>query len=462
MAILDATIVNVALPSIQSNLHASPASIEWIVSGYLLAFGLVLVPAGRLGDRIGHKPIFLVGITAFTGASIACGLSPSDHVLVGARIVQGFSAGLFGPSVQATIQLTFRGPARSRAFGILGTMVGVSSALGPILGGVILQIAGSTSGWRWVFFVNVFVGVVAIPMAIKLIPNRRPMIKHHTDGIGLLLITIGLLAIFVPLIEGQTLNWPNWTFETLIGSLPIFLILAWWESRLAKSGGEPILDPKLVRHSAFSAGTLAAMAYFGAFSSMFVVLSLLWQTGLGRSPLAAGLTVTPFAIGTLISGSISDRFSARMGRSVLTLGSWLLVVSLVSIAVILRLDGANPDSLALSIPLFVGGFGNGIFIAPNQDFILKTVLRSQAGTAAGLLQTSQRIGSALGVACTATLFFSSIHYSTNKEIQALSFEHGASISILANLGFIALVLIIVRRIPKDRDSIQLNHTTASS
>jgi len=165
MALLDTTIVNVALPSIRTGLHASSASLEWIVSGYALAYGLALVPGGRAGDRFGHKNLFLIGLTIFTLASVACGVSQTQGEIVTARIVQGVGAGLFFPAISATIQHSFTGPARSRAFGVLGAVIGVSTAMGPLLGGLIIAGIGTHDGWRWVFLVNLFIGAVAIPMA---------------------------------------------------------------------------------------------------------------------------------------------------------------------------------------------------------------------------------------------------------------------------------------------------------
>ncbi|KJF17192.1 MFS transporter [Acidithrix ferrooxidans] len=453
MAVIDSTIVNVALPSIANNLHATSSDIEWIVSGYLLAFGLILVPAGRFGDRIGHKPIFLTGISLFTIASVVCGTAINPTELVIARVIQGLAAGLFGPSVQATIQLLFIGRARSRAFGILGTMIGVSSALGPILGGVILSLAGSALGWRLVFFVNLIIGAIAIPMAVVLIPNNRPKITHKLDPFGLALITVGLAAIFIPLIEGQSIGWPLWTYLSIAFGAIIFISLTKWEQFASRTGREPIVDPKLARQRPFSGGVAIAMAYFGAFSSLFIIISLIWQVGLGRSPLASGLTVAPFALGTLISGSISDKFSARLKRRVLTLAASMLATSVVSIALIFHSSNSNILSITLVIPLFIGGFGNGIFIAPNQDFLLRSIPRSQAGTAAGLLQTAQRIGSAFGVALTGTVFFTvlagQLPHTKNGIISQDRYIHAGAIAFLVNIALVIAVLALITILPRN-------------
>ncbi len=442
MSIVDSTIVNVALPTIRTSIHPSPAQIEWIVSGYLLAFGLMLIPAGRLGDRYGHKPLFVTGLSLFVISSVVCGSSINATELVTARIVQGASAGLFGPSIQATISLLFAGKARSRAFGILGTMVGISSASGPLIGGIIIVGFGGTLGWRLVFFVNLLVGAFAIPLAIRLIPNVKPNIKNELDLVGLAIITIALSFVFIFLIEGGSTNFPIWTIAIAIASLPIFASFYIWERNYQKRGHKALVDGRLVRRKSFSVGTGLAMIYFSAFSSIFVIVSLIWQDGLHRNALASGLAVTPFAVGTLIFGSISDRFSSKLGKGTLYLGIGLLFTSIATTEVILRLSSMNHISaLLLVIPLFIGGFGNGIFIAPNQDFLLRSIERRDAGVSSALLQTSQRIGSALSVAASVTIFFNSL-------TSGSTYLKAGSNALIFNMVMLIIGAAITKLLPK--------------
>ncbi|MDA8026058.1 MAG: MFS transporter [Actinomycetota bacterium] len=442
MAIVDSTIVNVALPSIRTSIHPSAAQIEWIVSGYLLAFGLMLIPAGRLGDRYGHKPLFVTGLSLFVISSVVCGSSINASELVIARIVQGASAGLFGPSIQATISLLFAGKARSRAFGILGTMIGISSASGPVIGGVIIVGFGGNLGWRLVFFVNLLVGALAIPLSIRLIPNVKPNIKNELDLVGLSIITVALSFVFIFLIEGGSTNFPIWTIVTALASLPAFAAFYLWEKHYQKRGHKALVDGRLARTRSFSIGTGLAMIYFAAFSSIFVIISLIWQDGLHRDALASGLAVTPFAIGTLIFGSISDRFSSRLGKGTLYLGIALLFTSLAATEVILRLSSmGHVSALLLIVPLFLGGFGNGIFIAPNQDFLLRSIERRDAGVSAALLQTSQRIGSALSVAASVTIFFNSLAHGS-------TYLKAGSNALIFNLAMLVIGAAITLYLPK--------------
>jgi EmrB/QacA subfamily drug resistance transporter len=449
MALLDTTIVNVALPSIRTGLHASSASLEWIVSGYALAYGLALVPGGRAGDRFGHKRLFLTGLTIFTLASVACGISQDQGQIVAARIVQGLGAGLFFPAISATIQHTFTGPARSKAFGLLGAVIGVSTAMGPLLGGLIIAVAGASDGWRWVFLVNLFIGAVAIPMAAWRLPAGAAHTRRGFDPAGLALLTGGLLLLLIPLVEGQQDGWPAWTWACFGSSVIAFAALAIWERREQERGGDPLLKPALLRQTSFSAGAIFAIAFFGGFSSVFFTLSILWQVGLGHSALVTGLVIAPFSVGTLVTAANSDKLSAWLGRMVLVLGCTLLLIGLGLTVAVIHLTAPATGGWDLAGPLLLAGLGTGMTIAPNQDFVLATVPRQEAGTASGILGTSQRIGTAIGIAVIGTVLFGSLHLVPGPAAVARAFSHSAQLALLANLGFVALALILVLALPRE-------------
>jgi EmrB/QacA subfamily drug resistance transporter len=449
MALLDTTIVNVALPSIRTGLHASPASLEWIVSGYALAYGLALVPGGRAGDRFGHKRLFLIGLTIFTLASVACGISQTEREIVAARIVQGLGAGLFFPSISATIQHAFTGPARSRAFGVLGAVIGVSTALGPLLGGLIIAGVGTHDGWRWVFLVNLFIGAVAIPMAAWRLPKAATYTKRGFDPVGLSLLTAGLLLLLIPLVEGQQDGWPAWTWICFGACVLAFALLTWWERRADQRGADPLLKPGLLRQTSFSAGAIFAIAFFGGFSSIFFTLSILWQEGLAHSALITGLVIAPYSVGTLVAAANSDKLSARLGRMVLVLGCSLLLAGLALVILVIHLTSPDVNGWALIGPLLLAGLGTGMTIAPNQDFVLATVPRREAGTAAGILSTAQRVGTAVGIAIIGTVLFGSLKVVPGPHAVATAFTHSAQLALLANLGFMVVALILVLALPRE-------------
>jgi EmrB/QacA subfamily drug resistance transporter len=449
MALLDTTIVNVALPSIRTGLHASSASLEWIVSGYALAYGLALVPGGRAGDRFGHKNLFLIGLTIFTLASVACGVSQSQGEIVAARIVQGIGAGLFYPAISATIQHSFTGPARSKAFGVLGAVIGVSTAIGPLLGGLIIAGVGIQDGWRWVFLVNLFIGAVAIPMAAWRLPRATSHTKRGFDPVGLALLTGGLLLLLIPLVLGQEDGWPAWTWVCFGCCVVVFALLAAWELREDGRGGDPLLKPGLLRQSSFSAGAVFAIAFFGGFSSIFFTLSILWQEGLAHSALITGVVIAPYSLGTLTAAANSDKLSARLGRFVLVLGCSLLLVGLALVVLVIHLTEPGVNGWDLVGPLLLAGLGTGMTIAPNQDFVLATVPRREAGTAAGILGTSQRLGTAIGIAIIGTVLFGTLKFTPGPHAVASAFTHSAQLALLANLGFMVVALALVLALPRE-------------
>lgn len=466
MSLLDATIVNVALPTIRTSLSADEATLSWIISGYALAFGLVLIPAGRLGDRFGHKWIFIAGLALFTFASLGCGLAQDSTQLVVARVIQGLAGGIYLPAVTAFIQLLFPGRTRGRAFAIMGAVIGLSSALGPIVGGLIIQAFGEKEGWRYVFDVNVPIGIIALVAAVALLPRGAASTKASTgvDWVGLVLLAGGLVAILVPLIEGQTKGWPLWTYLSLTGGVILIVLFALWEVFMVKRGKSPLVPPHLFSHPAFTGGTILALVYFAAFTSIFFSISILWQAGLGHTALEAGLVSIPFAIGSILGSSQSNRMAAKLGRSVLVLGVAMVVVGLAAVWVILlTVPAADLTSLDLLGPLLVAGIGSGLFIAPNAQFIVATVDPQEAGAASGVIGTMQRLGSAVGIAVIGSVFFGTLSVAkpsfaarpTPAEIAhavshnvAVGFTHSAAAAMAVSVAFALVAFFLVFALPK--------------
>ncbi|MBO0982981.1 MFS transporter [Rathayibacter sp. SD072] len=458
IALLDTTIVNVALPTIRTTLDASESTLSWIISGYALAFGLALIPAGRLGDRFGHKWVFVSGVALFTVASFACGLAADDVQLVIARIVQGLAGGMFVPAVNAYIQLLFRGPSRGRAFAIMGAVLGVSSALGPIIGGLIIQAFGDENGWRLVFWVNLPIGVVTLLAAARLLPARRELEtgprapSGGVDWLGLVLVSGGLVALLVPLIQGEDEGWPLWTILSIAGGAVLLAAFGAWEVLYVRRGRTPLVPPSLFRHPAFTGGVILALVYFAAFTSIFFTISLLWQSGLGHTALESGLVSIPFAIGSIISSSQSNRLTARLGRNVLVLGSGLLAIGLAWVWLVLLT--ATPDSITnwqLLAPLLIAGLGNGFFIAPNVQFIVATVDPQDAGAASGVISAIQRIGSAVGIAVIGSVLFGGLII-TGPDTVASGFLDAAApamlLSTLMAVAAFALVFVLPKSVSR--------------
>lgn len=430
MALLDTTIVNVAIPTIRSSIGASNATLSWIVSGYALAFGLALIPAGRVGDRLGHKWVFIAGLSLFTIASLACGLAQDDGQLIAARAVQGLAGGMFFTTITALIQLMFADRERGRAFAILGATIGFSTALGPLVGGLIIQAFGAETGWRLVFGVNIPIGIVAVGAAAVFLPSGAESTDSAADWLGLALLTAGLVALLTPLIEGQQEGWPSWTYVSMVGGAVLIALFALWERRLEKLEGNPLVPPRLFAHSSFTGGVLLALVYFAAFTSIFFTIALLWQAGLGHSALQSGLVAMPFAVGSIIGAARSDLLAARFGRSVLICGLGLVAAGIT--AVWLMLAHTAPTAYSgweLLAPLLIAGIGSGLFIAPNSDFIVATVERRDAGAASGVIGTMQRIGSAVGIAVIGTVLFGTLHVVPGPDAVAVAFAHSATMAM---------------------------------
>ncbi|MCW2810837.1 MAG: hsrA 3 [Friedmanniella sp.] len=454
MALLDTTIVNVALPTIRTSLTASESTLSWIISGYALAFGLALIPAGRVGDRIGHKWVYFTGLALFTVASLACGLAQSDTQLVAARIVQGLAGGIFVPAVTAFIQLLFPPQLRGKAFAIMGAVIGVSSALGPIIGGLIIQAFGDQNGWRLVFAVNLPIGLVTLAAAARLLPARSatdaPAARAGVDWVGLLLLSAGLVGLLVPLIEGQDKGWPAWTYVCLVLGALVLVAFGVWEVGYTRRGHSPLVPPRLFRHRAFTGGVILALVYFAAFTSIFFTISILWQTGLGHTALESGVVSIPFAVGSIVASSQSNRLTAKLGRNILVLGTILVSIGLIWLWLLLRFgDATQLSHWALLPPLLIAGLGNGAFIAPNAQFIVATVDRSEAGAASGVVSTMQRIGSAVGIAIIGSVLFGSLTITgRTPEAVATGFITSAANAMAVSAAFSLVALLLVFALPR--------------
>ncbi|WP_327036060.1 MFS transporter [Micromonospora ureilytica] len=435
MTLLDVSIVNVAVPSIDRALHASPSDLQWILSGYALTFGLALVPAGRFGDARGRRNAFVFGIALFTITSALAGLATTPTWLVITRLLQGAAAGIVNPQVIGLIQQLFRGPERARPFGLLGATIGISTAVGPLLGGLLIAIGGQEHGWRWVFFVNVPVGVLAVILGWRLLPGRpagQPGWRR-LDPVGVLLLGIGVVLVLLPLVQEQQWRTP-WKWALIPAGLAVLVAFGLWERRYARHH-QPLFDLRLFSLQSYTLGSILALVYFGGFTAIFFIFTLFLQMGLDYSALVAGLAITPFALGSAAAAVLGGRIVNRFGRPLVAIGLLTVVVGLAATVIALHLAPDAPAPWVAAGPLLVAGIGSGLVIAPNQTITLSEVPVDQAGSGAGMLQTGQRIGAAAGIAAVGSVFFSSLADSRGDWTGA--FER----SLMLATGIIALALI---------------------
>ncbi|UFU05999.1 MFS transporter [Ruania halotolerans] len=440
LTLLDVSIVNVALPSIETALSADPAEIQWIVAGYTLAFGLVLVPAGRLGDLFGRRRMFLIGVALFALTSALCGAAPTAELLALGRVLQGVAAGTLNPQVLALIQELFTGAERGRAFGMFGATVGISTAIGPLLGGALIAVFGAEEGWRAVFWVNVPVGVVVLMLGWRLLP-RVPKVTSRVgiDVAGLLLLGTCVLAFMLPFLEasegGGAAQSPWWLLGVSVVAGAAFL---WWERRYESRGGQPVITRDLLRTPSYTRGALIAMLYFSGFTGIFLLATLYLQSGLELAPWQAGLVLTPFALAGAVSSWLSGRWVARFGRRLVVLGIAAMLIGVIIADVLVSVVDGQAAAWWLAGVLMISGFGNGIVISPNQALTLADVPVPRAGVAGGALQTGQRVGTSVGVAASASMFFATL---------ATSGDYGEAMSVglrvVVGVLTVALVVAVV-------------------
>jgi EmrB/QacA subfamily drug resistance transporter len=437
MILLDVSIVNVALPSIERGLAVSAGTVQWVVSGYALALGLALVPAGRLGDTIGRRRMFLIALAAFVVTSALTGAAPSIGLLIAARLLQGVAGGMLIPQNSGLIQELFQGAERGRAFGVLGATVGLATAAGPVAGGLILAAVSGPDAWRWVFYVNVPIGVLALVLAARLVPATAGggWRSVHLDLVGSVLLGGGVLSLLLPLVDaesgGLTRLW--WLFGVAVLLLAAF---GWWELRTVRRGRQPLLDPRLARIPGYAAGSGIALLYFVGFTGIWLVLALFFQDGLGYSPLRSGLAVTPFALGMAVSAVIAGRLVSRIGRWLTVAGLSTTVLGLAGTALVLRYATGDVAEWGTVGPLLLAGLGGGMVTSPNMTLTLQHIPVRMAGAAGGAMQTAQRIGSAIGTAALATIFYNILVRT------GLDYATAVSDALLSASGLMLLALLM--------------------
>ena len=408
MAGFDIWAVNVAAPSLQRDLHVSDAALQLVVGGYAFMYASGMVTGGRLGDLFGYKRLFLVGVVTFGLASLACGVAPSAGALVVFRLVQGLTGAVMVPQVVALITAAFPARERSRALGWYGATMGLGFVSGQILGGGLIQANVLGLGWRAIFLVNVPIGVLAVIVASIVVPRARGQRRPRLDPLGAVGVSGSLAMALVPLTLGRDEGWPVWTWISLAAALPALAVTLAWERRLTRTGGEPLLDLTLFRDRAFSAGLLLnflAILFFGSF--MFV-LTLLLQTGLGLSPLHAGIVNLPLALTFIAMTLLGPKVAARLGPRSITVGTSFAMLGSVALALTAMHFGGHLTGWETAPATALIGIGQGLTVPSLMSAVLAHVRQERAGAAAGVLTTTQQFAIACGVAVLGAVFYNVI------------------------------------------------------
>jgi EmrB/QacA subfamily drug resistance transporter len=392
----------------QSDLHASDGAIEWVVAGYALTSAVLLITAGRLGDQFGRRKVFSIGLALFTLASAECGIAGSAEVLVAARLLQGAAAAILMPNVLSIIGVTSAGADRTRALTAYSLAMGLAAVGGQLIGGLLVQADIAGLGWRSVFLINVPIGLAALALAPRVVPESRNEHANRLDVGGTVLVTAGLTAIVLPLVEGRQHGWPAWTWISLAVAPAILAAFAVHQRRLARRGGTPMLDTTLFAQRTFSAGLLTQFTFWGGQASFFLVLALYLQAGRGLSALDAGLVFTILAASYLVASMASENLLAKAGPRMLAAGALTLAAGHGLLLAAVAEVGVGGSVAPLVPGLLVIGAGMGLVIAPLTTTILSGVDPLRAGAASGMLATTQNVGNALGVAVTGVIFFGAV------------------------------------------------------
>lgn len=409
MNILDSTIINVAAPSIQRDLAASSSQLEWIAAAYTLAIAVGLMTGGRLGDRFGRRRMLLIGLSGFTGSSVLCAFAFSPETLIGARVLQGLAAALLTPQAFGLIRDIF-GPAEiGKAFAAFGPLIGLSTVAGPVIAGLLIDWNPLGSDWRSIFFINVPLGAFALVAGARVLPRRGGRRDMRLDPLGTVLIAgVSFLLVF-PLVDGRTLGWPSWLFGVMAAAVPLLGLFVVQQRRRSARGVAGLLEVSVLRKRSYVSGTVFTLVFFGALVGFSLTIGLFLQLGLGLSALAAALYLMATAVGAVLGSGVGAWAATAVGRPILHIGLTIMAAgTLLLLASLHSFDAGEPAPgfWALVPGLFVFGVGMGQIFVPLFSIVIGEIEDHEVGSASGLLESLQQLGSSLGVAVLATLFFS--------------------------------------------------------
>jgi MFS family permease len=440
MSLFDVFVVNVAAPSVQHDLHASSAALELIVAAYSFTYAAGLVTGARLGDLVGRRRMFTIGLGVFAVASLLCGVAPTSGALIAGRLAQGVGAAAMVPQVLAMLTVSFPPAERPRAFSLFGATVGLGTVSGQVLGGVLLHLDILGLGWRPIYLVNVPIGIAAIVAARRLLPESRATLADRLDPLGVVLLTSGIGAITAPLVLGRSQHWPVWTWASFVAGAALVTTFLWWERRLGDRGGHPLLPLGLFRHRAFNTGLLVNLGFFSFFGSVLLTLTVFLQEGVHDSPLTAGLTFAPLGVAFAASSLAGRRLQAKWGTNVITAGTAIALAGIVGLTLVVSEAGLSASAIELSPVLVLVGIGSGLVVPLIVAGVLQSVPGTSAGAASGVLTTTQQFSITLGISAVGTLFFA--------RLASAGMVAAMQAGLLADMGLVGLALVMTLLLPR--------------
>lgn len=439
MELLDATVTHIAGPTMRTDLGGGNSLIQWLGAAYILAMTAGLLTGGRLGDIVGRKRMFLIGMIGFTIGSLLCSVSVSPETIIAARVVQGLFGAAMIPQGMGLMKEMFPPKELQAAFGLMGPVMGLSAIGGPILAGWLVSADLFGTGWRMIFLINLPIGVVAVLSAIRFLPATPPAGGVKLDLPGAVLASTGIVLIVFPLVQGREHGWPAWSFAMMAASAVTFAVFVAYERRKAARGGDPLVAPSLFRKPAFVSGMAVGTVYFAAFGGVFMVIGLYTQLSLGYSPLKAALTGVPSSIGMIVGMGVAQA-TRKYGRKVLLTGAAIMGFAVIALLVVAD-PGVSPWQLAPAL-VFVG-LGSGLIMGPYFNIVLAAVDPQETGSASGTLTALQQVGNALGLAVLGTVFFGT---------------GSAEITFAVAAGMIAVTFLVGLMLPKQaREDAEFAH-----
>ncbi|MEV7770799.1 MFS transporter [Kitasatospora sp. NPDC086791] len=407
MDLLDGTIVNVAIPSLQRDLGTSDSDAQWVASGYALAFALVLITGSRLGDIYGRKNLFMIGVTGFVLSSVLCGAAQDPGMLIAARVLQGALAALMVPQVLSTLMATFPPKEGAMVAGMFGGVSGLAVVSGPMLGALLIRSDAFGLEWRSIFLVNVPVGIIALVGAALYVRNTKAEHVQRVDIVGSALVTLAMLLLVYPLLKGRDLGWPTWTYVSMVMSVPVLALFAFVQIRKGRANKSPLVEMSLFRKLPFNGGLIIAFLFFAGLIGFFFTFMLYLQIGRGFGVMHAGLTALPWSLGMAIGSAVSGAVLApKLGRKLLSIGALVMAAAFTGLVLTLHFEGTDASSWEMLPSLLAAGLGMGAVVSSLFGIVLAAVEPREIGSASGLVNAVTQIGASAGIAVLGVIFFS--------------------------------------------------------
>lgn len=448
MDILDTMIINIAIPSIQSGLQASSAAAQWTANAYILGLALFIITGGRLGDILGRKKMFMLGIAGFTIASVFSGLAATIDVLIFARAIQGIMAAMMVPQVLSYIQVLFAPQERAGALGAYGGISGFATVAGPLLAAFLIKMNLFQLGWRTIFLINIPIGVFLFIAAAIVLAESKSLNPLRVDIPGTLMAMAMLIMLLYPLIQGNSLGWPVWTYILMVASLLVGILFIVYEKHRMKRNQSPLIALNLFQFKSFIGGVSVFTLFLIAMSGYFFVFTFYLQMGLHFTPLHAALAALPFSFMVpAMAGFSVTKLAPRHGRKVVVLGLILCALGLAGVEFVMRGAGTSLSNWQLLPVLLIGGAGMGMVVAPLTDFSISQVPQQDAGSASGILNMMQQVGSSIGIAGLGTIFFNSMGSSFTRACEISGFTMGVRYAIWSAVGILIVTIPFVSLLP---------------